>query len=32
MVQSQRTAVAQWHSLKSRTHCDENCAASRAVS
>ncbi|CAL8092613.1 unnamed protein product [Orchesella dallaii] len=31
MLQSQRTAIAQWHSLKSRAHCDENCGVTRHV-
>ncbi|OXA51671.1 Synaptotagmin-17 [Folsomia candida] len=32
MVQSHRTAIAQWHSLKSKSHCDQQSTASRAIS
>ncbi len=32
MIQSHRTAIAQWHSLKSRAQCDLQSTASRAIS
>lgn len=32
MLQSQRSPVAQWHSLKSRSECDQVSVASIAVS